>query len=282
VTASDGLNTTVQNLTVALTDVNDPPILTSGATGSEPENTPVSNIVYTAHATDDGENNNTLTYSLTGPDSGLFAINAHTGAVTFKASPDFEAPADATHDNQYQITVHANDGTYDVTKDVVIAVTNVTGNVITGTAHADLIDTGHGIGGRFATGEEDTINSGGGNDTINGGGGNDVLNGGAGNDRLIGGPGNDLMMGGSGNDTFVFQPGFGNDVITDFTPGTLANHDTIELHSVPGLNNFAQVKAYATVVSGHVVISDTIGDTITLNNVHRVGQLHGYDFHFLA
>jgi Ca2+-binding RTX toxin-like protein len=134
------------------------------------------------------------------------------------------------------------------------------------------------IGGNL----DDTLKGYAGNDTIIGGGGNDVLNGMAGNDRLIGAPGNDVLIGGRGNDTFVFQAGFNNDVITDFTPGTRASHDTIELHSVPDLNNFAQVKAHATVVSGHVVISDTFGDTITLNSVHTVGHLHGYDFHFLA
>jgi predicted ATPase len=48
-------------------------------------------------------------------------------------------------------------------------------------------------------------------------------------------------------------------------------------HSIPGLSNFAQVKADATVVNGHVVISDTSGDSITLNSVQTVGQLHGYD-----
>jgi Ca2+-binding RTX toxin-like protein len=122
----------------------------------------------------------------------------------------------------------------------------------------------------------------GGNDRLSGLGGNDSLYGGPGNDTLNGGPGNDLLSGGPGNDTFVFQAGFNNDVITDFSPGTLSNHDTIEVHSVPGLHNFAQVKAHSTVDSGHVVISDTIGDTITLNSVHKVGQLHGYDFHFLA
>jgi autotransporter-associated beta strand protein len=129
---------------------------------------------------------------------------------------------------------------------------------------------------------DDVLTGNAGANILRGGVGNDRLTGGAGNDRLIGGPGNDLLIGGAGNDAFVFQPGFGNDAITGFTPGTLANHDTVELHSTPGLNNFAQVKAHATVINGHVVISDTTGDTITLNSVHKVGQLHGYDFHFLA
>jgi Ca2+-binding RTX toxin-like protein len=223
VIAYDGLNATAQNLTVTLTDVNESPVLTSGLTASEAENTPTSNIVYTAHATDDGDNN-TLIYSLTGPDSGLFAINAQTGAVTFKTSPDFEAPVDANHDNQYQITFHANDGKYDVTRDVVITVTDASGNVITGTAHADIIDATHGIGGRFAIAEADTIN---------GGASNDVLNGGGGDDRLIGGSGNDTLTGGSGADHFVFNAALNAltnvDQITDFAHGI----DKIELgHAV--------------------------------------------------
>jgi Ca2+-binding RTX toxin-like protein len=122
-----------------------------------------------------------------------------------------------------------------------------------------------------------------GNDKISGSTGSDVLNGFGGNDRLTGGDGNDKMTGGGGNDTFVFRAGFDKDVITDFDPGTLANHDTIELHSIPGLQSFAQVKSHASVVGGHIVISDTSGDdTITLNSVHKVSQLHGYDFHFRA
>jgi Ca2+-binding RTX toxin-like protein len=122
----------------------------------------------------------------------------------------------------------------------------------------------------------------GGNDVIKGGAGNDVLMGMGGSDRLVGGAGNDTMSGGRGNNTFVFKAGFNTDVITDFKPGTLVSHDTIELHSILGLNNFAQVKANATVVDGHVVISDTSGDSISLNSVQTVGQLHGYDFHFLV
>jgi Ca2+-binding RTX toxin-like protein len=157
------------------------------------------------------------------------------------------------------------------------------GTTILGTNGNDIISASHTVVGQpRPTDGPDAIYGFFGNDRLSGLGGNDSLYGGPGNDTLDGGPGNDWMSGGPGKDTFVFRTGFGDDVITDFTPGTLANHDTLELHSVPGLHNFAQVKAHTAVVSGHVVISDTIGDTITLNNVHKVGQLHGYDFHFLA
>src|SRR6185295_6087944 len=63
-------------------------------------------------------------FALTGADAGLFSINSATGEVRFLASPNFEAPADANGDNAYQITVHANDGVHDTTKDVTISVTD--------------------------------------------------------------------------------------------------------------------------------------------------------------
>jgi Ca2+-binding RTX toxin-like protein len=44
---------------------------------------------------------------------------------------------------------------------------------------------------------------------------NRTLTGGSGNDFLIAGP-NDHLTGGLGNDTFVFNPGFGKDVVSDF------------------------------------------------------------------
>lgn len=46
--------------------------------------------------------------------------------------------------------------------------------------------------------------------------GNDTLKGGAGADTLTGGAGNDSLTGGAGSDLFVFGPGFGKDVVTDF------------------------------------------------------------------
>jgi Ca2+-binding RTX toxin-like protein len=49
--------------------------------------------------------------------------------------------------------------------------------------------------------------------------GDDALVSGAGSDDLWGGSGNDVMTGGSGTDWFVFEPGSGVDVITDFTAG---------------------------------------------------------------
>ncbi|MDE5946006.1 MAG: hypothetical protein K2G63_01670, partial [Oscillospiraceae bacterium] len=51
---------------------------------------------------------------------------------------------------------------------------------------------------------------------IYGDGGNDTLNGGAGNDILYGGFGNDCLNGGDGDDTYIFELGYGADIIEDY------------------------------------------------------------------
>jgi Ca2+-binding RTX toxin-like protein len=55
--------------------------------------------------------------------------------------------------------------------------------------------------------------TGSGNDVLNGGAGNDQIHGGAGNDTITGGSGDDLLWGDKGADTFLFDFGFGHDVV---------------------------------------------------------------------
>jgi T1SS-143 domain-containing protein len=120
----DGSVPVVGTFNLAVTQVNDLPIISSGSTGSEAENAPIANVVYQTVASD-LDPGATLTYSLTGADASLFTISS-TGAVTFKASPNFEAPADAGGNNVYDIIVNVTDGVSPaVTKAVAISVTNV-------------------------------------------------------------------------------------------------------------------------------------------------------------
>ena len=56
-----------------------------------------------------------------------------------------------------------------------------------------------------------------GDDTLFGAAGDDTLFGEAGIDLLIGGFGNGRPSGGTGSDTFLFESGFGDDVIADFS-----------------------------------------------------------------
>ena len=59
---------------------------------------------------------------MSGADAGKFDIGA-TGALTFKAKPDYEAPGDANTDNVYDVTVVAGDGNRGAT-DVKITINN--------------------------------------------------------------------------------------------------------------------------------------------------------------
>jgi len=126
VLASDGLYTTTKAVAITVTNLNAAPVITSGSAATVAENAAASVVVYDAAATDDGEDSGSLTFSLSpGGDNDLFDIDAATGEVTFKTSPDFEAPADAGGDNVYDIVVRASDGLYTATKAVAITVTNL-------------------------------------------------------------------------------------------------------------------------------------------------------------
>ena len=49
--------------------------------------------------------NDSLTYTISGTDSSLFAIST-AGVVTFSTAPDFEIPSDADSDNIYLSLIH--------------------------------------------------------------------------------------------------------------------------------------------------------------------------------
>ncbi len=124
VEVSDGHGaTSTEVFTINVSNVNEAPVITSGSTGSEAENTAVSNVVYQVVASDPEKG--ALTYSLSGDDAGLFNISS-SGAVTFKESPDFEKPLDMGKDNTYNITVIVKDaGNLTAQQAVTITVTDV-------------------------------------------------------------------------------------------------------------------------------------------------------------
>ena len=141
VTASDGDNSTDQNVAIMVTNVFDPinvaPVFTSPAAADVAED---QTAVYTAVATDaDGD---TLSYSLSGTDAALFTIDPATGVVSFIEAPDFENPGDADGDNVYDIVVTASDGTNSADQTVAITVTDSTSAapVFTSPATADVAE----------------------------------------------------------------------------------------------------------------------------------------------
>src|SRR5207344_2840720 len=77
--ANDGVHDTTKAVAITVTDADDvAPTITSGASGSEAENTAASNVVYDANATDP-DTVGTVTFSLTGTDALLFSIDADDG-----------------------------------------------------------------------------------------------------------------------------------------------------------------------------------------------------------
>lgn len=78
--------------------------------------------------------------------------------------------------------------------------------------------------------------------------------------------GNDVLEGGGGSDTFVFSPGSGHDVITDFTAGTGSGADVIRLVSYNNMTSFSQVVSNMHQVGSDVVLTLSPTDDVTIRN----------------
>ena len=127
VTADDGLGgTDVQNIVVTVADVAGILITSNGGGVSASVNAPEnSTTVTTVAATDEGGAPPVFSLS-NGADQGKFDIDANSGVLTFKASPNFESPIDANTDGNYLVEVTATGfgGATDV-QTITVTVTNV-------------------------------------------------------------------------------------------------------------------------------------------------------------
>lgn len=122
VTANDGDNSVEQAISITVTDENESaPQITSATSVSAAEN---QTAAYAIEASD-ADGTASLTYSISGVDSGLFSVDAATGVVTFQTAPDFENPSDAGSDNVYNLTVSVSDGINTDSQSVAITVTDV-------------------------------------------------------------------------------------------------------------------------------------------------------------
>ncbi|MEM9537437.1 MAG: DUF4347 domain-containing protein, partial [Cyanobacteria bacterium P01_E01_bin.45] len=109
VSDADGL-TDSQDITVSVSDVveNAAPTITSPAAVSVEENqTAAIDVDSTDDISSEGDG---LTYAISGgADASAFSIDADTGVVSFNDAPDFEAPADANGDNDFELQVTVSD-----------------------------------------------------------------------------------------------------------------------------------------------------------------------------
>ncbi|MCY3504793.1 MAG: cadherin domain-containing protein [Chloroflexi bacterium] len=126
---------------VTVANVNEAPDITSTGSShtsiSKPEGTGPSDPLAT-YAADDPEDD-TLTWTLGGPDAADFTINSSTGALRFQALTDYEDPRDQGTDNTYNVTVRVRDSkinaagstngntdtAVDDTINVVVTITNI-------------------------------------------------------------------------------------------------------------------------------------------------------------
>jgi VCBS repeat-containing protein len=110
--------TASQAVTLNVTNANEAPVITSGATGTIVENV-TGATAYQAVVTDP-DAGSTFTYTLSGADAGLFTVDT-TGKVTLTGSANYEA------DQSYTFTLTATDNgnpALNDTQDVTISVTN--------------------------------------------------------------------------------------------------------------------------------------------------------------
>ena len=114
-TDSSGTRDTIR-ITVTVEEVNEPPSLSGDAVVSVPENS--RGAVATYSATD--PEGTPLTWRLEGRDAGAFRVDD--GALSFRASPDFESLANVAGVNTYLVTIVVSDGAHSVTHDVTVFV----------------------------------------------------------------------------------------------------------------------------------------------------------------
>ena len=105
VDAKDSSLTSSLSVTVTVTPVGEPPVITGTTTIDDYDENDTDDVAtYTAV---DPEGDTSITWSLAGPDNGDFVITA--GVLTFLNAPDYERPADSGGNNHYEVTVQAVD-----------------------------------------------------------------------------------------------------------------------------------------------------------------------------
>ena len=125
-----------------------------------------------------------------GADAALFEIDATSGALRFRAAPDFETRRDADGNNVYDVVIEAADPRGATAQQtIVVTVTDLPAELVQGTAASEILR---------GTSGADVIIGGAGNDRIMAGASDDVV-------MATVGDGNDTILGGAGIDTYSLE-----------------------------------------------------------------------------
>lgn len=130
VQASDGVNSSQQQIAVNVGNVNDAaPVITSNGGGTNASVSAAENTTAITTVTSTDADGPTPVYTIVGgADAALFTIDPQTGALQFLSAPDFEAPGDFNGDNIYDVIVQASDGINSDQQQIAVTVTNTNDN----------------------------------------------------------------------------------------------------------------------------------------------------------
>ena len=125
VNASDGTEGDDFGVTITVTNVDEPPVVSGFTTVQVNEG----NTAVDSYSATDPEGATVTVGALSGADAAKFKIDSD-GDLSFKSAPDFENPTDVATapdepDNVYEVTVGFSDGTNTGTLDVEVTVANV-------------------------------------------------------------------------------------------------------------------------------------------------------------
>ena len=122
--AEDSTNCDVVTVMITVTNVNEPPVVsTTDTLEAFNEDTGIIDTALATYMADDPEEDEPITWSTSGADGSKFTIVD--GALKFKEKPDYENPSDADMNNEYEVTVMATADGKAGTKAVKVEVENV-------------------------------------------------------------------------------------------------------------------------------------------------------------
>lgn len=102
-----------------------------------------------------------------------------------------------------------------------------------------------------------------------------IIIGNSGDNIITGGQGNDILTGGGGHDTFVFHPGDGSDIITDFQAGA-GSGDVVQLDGY-GFSSFGGIEAAMSQHGADVWLQLSTFETLVFRS-HVIGDFAADNF----
>jgi len=123
--ASDGQATVTQQLAITVADVNEAPVILPAISGNATFHVLENTTAVTTIAATDPEGSTSFRYSIVdGLDAAYFDIGAQSGALRFRAPPDYEPGFVGGHASTYLVDVAVSDGVSSAVRRISVAVDN--------------------------------------------------------------------------------------------------------------------------------------------------------------